>query len=142
MIEQAVVEKIIEKRKEGDLVLLKKLRPDACNHCQGKVLCGVNSNFTFKAVNRSSSALQKGDFVEYLLPEVSVIKLSFLVYSVPLISFLTAVLLFQWFIKGEEILSVLFGLVVMVITFLIIGRIDKIKTKYKDRRLPKIQQKI
>ena len=141
-MEQAVVEKIIEKRKKGDLVLLKKVRPDACHHCQGKVLCGVKSNFTFKAVNRSSSVLKKGDFVEYLLPDISVIKLSFLVYSVPLISFLTVILLFQWVFVSGELLSVLLGLIVMFLTFLIIGWVDKTKIRNRDRRLPIIQQKI
>src|SRR6056297_2783466 len=107
MLEEAVVEKIIKKRENGDVVLLKKLRPDACQHCQGKILCGVKENFTFKAINHSSDSLQAGDLVGYQLPNISVIKLSFLVYSVPLLFFLITILLLNWFFPSHDMITVL-----------------------------------
>ncbi|MDN5359365.1 MAG: sigma-E factor negative regulatory protein RseC [Thermotogaceae bacterium] len=139
MLEQAVVEKIIEKRKSGDLVLLKKLRPDACGHCNGKILCGVKENFTFRAINHSSSVLKEGDLVKYLLPNISVIKLSFMVYSIPLLVFLVIILMFSWLYPNHELFSVLIGVIAMFLSFFLIGWFDR-KNKSSDRRLPKIQE--
>ena len=142
MFEQAVVEKIIKKRKKGDIVLLKKIRPDACHHCHGKIICGVKDNFTFKAVDQSSDNLQEGDLVEYQLPDVSVIKLSFLVYSVPLLFFLITIMLISWFLPNHDMIAVLIGIIVMGLTFLLIGWYDGKTNKDEERRLPKIQEKI
>ncbi len=141
MLEQAVVEKIIEKRINGDIVLLKKIRPDACGHCNGRVLCGVKDNFTFKAINDSSIFLQEGDLVKYVLPNISVIKLSFLVYSIPLVVFLFIILVFSLFYPNHELLSVLLALVAMLLTFFLVGWFDR-KNKNSIHRLPKIQDRI
>src|SRR6056297_609434 len=133
MLEQAVVEKIIEKRINGDIVLLKKIRPDACGHCNSKVLCGVKDNFTFKAINDSSLLLREGDLVKYVLPNISVIKLSFLVYSIPLVVFLFIILVFSLLYPNHELLSVLLGLVAMLLTFFLVGWFDR-KNKNSDHR--------
>lgn len=142
MLEQAVVEKVLEKRKTGDIVLLRKMRPDACHHCNAKILCGVKSNFTFKAINHSSCYLEKGDLVEYLLPNISVIKLSFLVYSVPLLFFLMSILLMNWFFPDNEFFSAFIAIIVMFVAFFLVGWYDRKKINIGERRLPKIQQKI
>lgn len=142
MLEKAIVEKIIEKRDNGDVVLLKKIRPDACGHCNAKILCGVKENFTFKAVNHTAFDLEKDDLVGYLLPDISVIKLSFMVYSIPLLFFLTIILMFAWLYPNHELFSVLIGLTVMFLSFLIIGRYDRKRIRNDDRRLPKIKERV
>ena len=141
MLEQAIVEEIVENRETGDIVLLKKIRPDACHHCNAKILCGVKSNFTFKAINHTSSFLEKGDLVEYQLPNISVIKLSFLVYSVPLLLFLITILLMNLFFPDKEVFSLFIALFVLFVTFFLIGWYDRKKINIGEYRLPKIQQK-
>ncbi|MFW6248657.1 MAG: SoxR reducing system RseC family protein [Bacteroidota bacterium] len=142
MLEEAVVETIIEQRKTGDLVLLKKIREDACHHCNAKILCGVKSNFTFKAINQSSIALKPGDVVKYQLPNISLIKLSFLVYAIPLLSFLFIILLINWAFPNNGYLSAFFALIVMFCTFFVVGWRDAKNTTHREKRLPKIQKKI
>jgi len=107
-----------------------------------EIICGVKDNFTFKAVDQSSDNLQEGDLVEYQLPDVSVIKLSFLVYSVPLLFFLITIMLISWFLPNHDMIAVLIGIIVMGLTFLLIGWYDGKTNKDEERRLPKIQEKI
>ncbi|HPF16056.1 MAG TPA: SoxR reducing system RseC family protein [Thermotogota bacterium] len=142
MLEQAVVEKVLEKSENGTVVLLKKERPDACHHCQTRMLCGIRNDFQFKALNLSSEELKKGDLVEYLLPEVSVIKLSFLVYSVPLIVFLLTISLLFWIFPDKEYLSLSIALLTMIITFFLVGLYDKKKFNLGKKNMPKIQKRI
>ena len=141
-MEQAVVEKILEESKNGMIVLLKKERPDACQHCNAKMLCGIKDDFMFQALNLSSVELKKGDLVEYQLPEVSVIKLSFLVYSVPLIVFLLTVSLSLMIFPDKEYLSLFISLITMMFTFFIVGLYDRKKFSLGNRKLPKIQKRI
>src|SRR6056297_160101 len=142
MLEEAIVEKILEKRQNSEIILLKKVRPDACHDCNAKILCGVKSNFFFKAINQSSTTLQKGDCVEYQLPDISVIKLSFLLYSVPLMVFLLSLLTLLWVFPDREYFSVFVSLVMMLLSFFFIGWYDRKNFIIGERRLPKIQQKI
>jgi positive regulator of sigma E activity len=68
-----------------------------------------------------------------------VIKLSFMVYSIPLLVFLVIILMFSWLYPNHELFSVLIGLIAMFLSFFLIGWFDR-KNKSSDRRLPKIQE--
>jgi len=142
MVETALVEEIIDEKAQKNIVVLKKVRPEACHGCNAKILCGIKNEFEFKALNKSDIKLQKGDLVEFTLPEVSAAKLSFVVYIVPLLVFFATLALVLWINPSAEYLSVFSGLLLMFLTFLFIGFYDKKKLSKTMRLLPTINKKI
>ncbi len=140
MLEKAVVERILEKRNNEELVLLKKTRPDACHHCTAKVICGVNSEFFFKALNNNCANLKEGDLVEYQLPNVSIVRLSFILYSVPLLFFLLSVFLLMWIFPEKELFSLMIALLMMLISFFGVGLYDRKRFNTREDKLPKVQK--
>lgn len=142
MVETALVEKTLVEKGPKNVVVLKKVRPEACHGCNAKILCGAKTEFRFKALNKADIKLQIGDMVEYTLPEVSAAKLSFFVYIVPLLVFFATLSLILWISPGAEYLSVIVGLLLMFLTFLVIGFYDKNKLSKTMLLLPTINKKI
>ncbi|MDY6894187.1 MAG: SoxR reducing system RseC family protein, partial [Thermotogota bacterium] len=73
------------------------------------------------------------------LPEVPVVKLSFLAYGIPLIVFLSIISIL-YTLSFSDIFSFLAGILGMGITYFLIHQYDS--KKLKDRYLPVILQKL
>jgi sigma-E factor negative regulatory protein RseC len=141
MKETAIVETIEVKGKKSDFIL-KKIRPEACHSCNSKVLCGVKNEFCFKAVNISGEALKKGDIVEFSLPEISVSRIAFLVYGVPLIIFLIVLFFMIGILNTNEYIAVSVSLAALFGTYFITAVYDKKIFRKSEAALPKIIKKI
>jgi sigma-E factor negative regulatory protein RseC len=141
MIETAIVEDIISKDNDGKVVL-KKIRPEACHNCSSKVLCGVKNEFCFRAVNRTEQPLKIGDVVEFSLPEISVSKLAFMVYGIPLIIFLFILFIMVGIFHVNEYVAVGRSLAALFGTYILTAIYDKKVFGNSEAALPKIVKKI
>jgi len=141
MKEIAMVEALQPTEKSG-LVLLKKVRPEACHSCSSRVLCGVKNEFSFKALNEIDEPLCVGDLVEFSLPQISVSKIAFLVYGIPLIIFLGVLFLMAGVLKTNEYVAVLISLASLFGTYVATAFYDKKVFRNSEAALPKIIRKI
>ncbi|HOO33730.1 MAG TPA: SoxR reducing system RseC family protein [Thermotogota bacterium] len=141
MKETAIVEVVNQNDKKSDIIL-KKIRPEACQHCNSRVLCGVKNEFSFKALNASGEKLNEGDIVEFSLPEISVSRISFIVYGIPLIIFLSILLFLLIPMKVNEYTAVAVSLVALFATYIATAIYDKKIFRKSEAALPKIIRKI
>lgn len=128
--------------KDKNYIYLQTTRTQECESCSmygGCSMLGGSNELKLKAKKIDRFEVNKGDKVVVELPNVPVVKLSFLAYGLPLIVFLTIVILF-YSMNFSDILSFIFGVLGMVVTYLTVNIYDK--KKLKDRYLPEIVQKI
>ncbi|MDY6894935.1 MAG: SoxR reducing system RseC family protein, partial [Thermotogota bacterium] len=80
--------------KDESYVYLRTTRTQECESCAmkgGCTLLGGSNELNLKAKNTEKVDVKKGDKVVVELPEVPVVKLSFLAYGIPLIVFLSII---------------------------------------------------
>jgi sigma-E factor negative regulatory protein RseC len=126
---------------DDEYIYLKTLRTEACNSCSvrsGCYILGGSNELKLKAKRIENIDFQIGDKVIVELPNVPVVKLSFLAYGLPLITFLTIVIIL-YLLNFSDLMSFLIGLAGTCITYLFVKFYDnkKIQNKY----LPTIIEK-
>ncbi|PNR94064.1 hypothetical protein HWHPT5561_07290 [Petrotoga sp. HWH.PT.55.6.1] len=128
--------------KDESYVYLRTTRTQECESCAmkgGCTLLGGANELNLKAKNTEKVDVKKGDKVVVELPEVPVVKLSFLAYGIPLIVFLSIVSIL-YTLGFSDIFSFLAGILGLGITYFLIHQYDRIKLK--DRYLPVILQQL
>jgi sigma-E factor negative regulatory protein RseC len=128
--------------KDESYVYLRTTRTQECESCAmkgGCTLLGGSNELNLKAKNTEKVDVKKGDKVVVELPEVPVVKLSFLAYGIPLIVFLSIISIL-YTLSFSDIFSFLAGILGMGITYFLIHQYDR--KKLKDRYLPVILQKL
>ncbi|MDN5343800.1 SoxR reducing system RseC family protein [Oceanotoga sp. DSM 15011] len=125
---------------DSNYVYLNTNRAGECSECSLHGACNITGtpDLKLRALKNKSVNLKEGDIVLVELPKVSVSKLSFLVYGIPLIIFMAISIILN-IIGFSDILSFLIGFSTMLLTYVIIGIYDK--KKLKDKYLPKIIEK-
>lgn len=112
--------------KENDTVWVQTQSKTGCSSCQVNTVCGsgiVSKAFSHKVFitplkNRLNANID--DEVEVGIPEDLVVRASFMVYLVPLISMIIALLVWQfWLANPSELSSILAAVVGLAIGFVI-----------------------
>lgn len=125
---------------DNKYVYLITQRAGTCSSCGLKGACNLTGtpDMRIKALRKKDLVLSKGDFVLVKLPDVSISKLSFIVYGIPLLVFIfITIIMYQ--LNFGDIYSFLGGFLSMIFCFLIIGIYDK--KHLKDKYLPEILKK-
>jgi sigma-E factor negative regulatory protein RseC len=120
--------------------VIKVQRSAACDKCSSNGSCERTSNDVFVEVDNDMNA-KEGDLVELSMPEGALLKISFLVYFLPIISLLLGAFLGKALADSLKTsptaLSVSGGLLFMGIEFYYLIRRSK-SAKYRDRYRPRI----
>lgn len=128
--EQGIVIKV-----EKDFAWVKMQRKSSCGHCSAKEGCSTKAiedifkkEIEVRAINQSN--VQVGDRVIVGLEEGALLKSSFTVYLIPLLSMLAATIFYETFAKkaflpSHEILTVLAGLIGLAGGLFVIKHIAK-----------------
>ncbi|HOB16353.1 MAG TPA: SoxR reducing system RseC family protein [Defluviitoga sp.] len=127
---------------DNDYIYLKTLRTEACGSCSIRNSCnilGSSNELKLKAKKTDNlNNINIGDKVVVELPNVPVVKLSFIAYGLPLIVFLASVILF-YLLGFSDLNSFLIGLLCTCFIYIFIRIYDK--KKIKNKYLPTIIEK-
>ncbi len=86
-----VKEQGIIKQIKGKKAVIRIQQTSACAHCRSKASCDVSKREMFIEVANNLGA-KEGDLVELSVPEGTVLKLSFLIYIMPIIALIIGAL--------------------------------------------------
>jgi len=125
-----------------ETVILKKVRPEACGHCHARAVCGVKKEFEFHAVNNTGESVSEGEKVWIELPDISLSKISFLVYGFPVIVLVATLLLAVEVFSFSELPALLMAAVFFFLSFLVLRSYDKRVVSKKKEYRPKVLRKI
>ncbi|WGS64479.1 SoxR reducing system RseC family protein [Marinitoga aeolica] len=131
MREVFVVNTIDEKR-----VNLISTRSSSCESCALSGACNLTGSNSERIMGIEKEQFKKipeiGDYVIVEIPDFSVSKISFIIYGFPLLSFLIT-LLIAYSITGKDMISFLYGLLGLGISYGVIAYLDRtvFKKKYK-----------
>jgi sigma-E factor negative regulatory protein RseC len=111
---------------------------DQCEECTAKVYCKPGSANERSLTAKDPFGVKMGDKVRVSIRGNQILKVSFLVYGIPLLLILAGLFVgMQFFQSNKEILSSLSALILVSIYISIILLIDK-KRKHETRTYPEI----
>jgi len=105
---------------DENTVELKFSRSSFCNHCASRETCNLlesSKDLIVKASKPKKLDLKIGDMVVVEHEDFSVSKLSFLVYGIPLVVFISTLTIFTVIFKSETY-GFLSGIIALVLSFL------------------------
>lgn len=111
-------------------------RSSSCESCAISGACNLTGSNSERIMRIEKNQFKKmpniGDYVIVEIPDFSVSKISFIIYGFPLLSFLIA-LLIAYSITGKDMISFLYGLLGLGISYGVIAYLDRtiFKKKYK-----------
>lgn len=127
-------------------IYLLTTRSKECATCSmngGCNILGGSNELKVRAKKTNDTKFEKGDKVLVELPNVPIAKLSFLAYGIPLIVFISIVVLFS-FLNFSDIISFSLGIIGLISTYFFINLYDKkrLKDKYLPTIISKVQKKV
>ncbi|UMZ73572.1 SoxR reducing system RseC family protein [Natranaerofaba carboxydovora] len=127
----------------GNEALVEIMDHSSCSGCGG---CGASNNNKDNTIwTKNYQDANVRDFVQIELTEKTLLKVSALVYIVPVISLLIGLIIGHYYADAnnlpENLVGLISGLLLMSISFLVINIIDR-KTKDSSKLKPKITRKI
>jgi len=134
-------EKMLVVSLQDEIATLKKVDDESsCEDCPMSVVCKRNEEeATIKAfVNHVE--VKPGDIVLVKTPKAFVTKLSFFVYTLPLIIFITTVLIFKKLSFSDEA-SFLYSMIFLAIYYFILRLVDKKLTSKFTPKIIKVVEK-
>ncbi len=120
-------------RVEGDEVVLEPLELGKCETCPFNSACGVDPEKSRITV-KTDLKLVPGDVVEVKTPKAVATRLSFFVYTLPLLIFITLLVTFKSLGFSDE-LSFVFSIIPVAIYYVFLRGLDK---KLAEKYRPKI----
>ncbi|MFO7785139.1 MAG: SoxR reducing system RseC family protein [Thermodesulfobacteriota bacterium] len=137
--EKGVVEKVSS---QTAVVLVE--RSSACGHCKSQGACEVLSGRTMRIEVANELGAKEGDHVEITVPAASVLKLSFLVYLVPIAALVAGAYVGDLWAEGKgadpTLYAVTAGILAMIGTFLLIKRFDQAASQPSSEHRPRMSR--
>lgn len=135
LTEEGVIEKIVRQK-----AVIRIQKSSACAHCDSRGACQVISDKEMLIEIANDLQAKVGDHVEFSLKESSLVKLSLLVFFLPIVALVVGAyaggLLADFFNIESTLPSILGGALAMGITFLALRRLErtaKDKAEYHPR---------
>ena len=132
---------IIEKTMDGKAIV-RVWQRSACAGCGSRGSCEISNKETHIEVLNEIRA-ETGDYVELTIPEGAVLKLSLLVYCLPIIGLIIGAFLgdavSNHLLIGSPSLSILGGAIFMGATFFFLRRLDR-KSDQNKKYQPRINR--
>lgn len=130
----------IVKELKRDTVLLEKARTQACSSCGSKNSCSVSQGdkiVTIQAL-RNDIEVEPGDTVEIETGKLSATRVAMIVYGIPLVVFLTVLIVINTFLKSEG-LAVGLAFASVAVVYGIISIYDR---RNRQKLMPRIIRKV
>ncbi|MFN3534838.1 MAG: SoxR reducing system RseC family protein [Desulfatiglandales bacterium] len=127
---------------KGDNALVLVDQGKRCETCDAKGSCSLGARGSFELEVRVVPGLMEGQVVELIIPSGDLLKLSFLVYFVPILSFVSATTLAYYLLPENwdtGLLSLLVGLVCLFLTYIPLRRLDR-RARATQRFTPQISR--
>lgn len=138
MYKEELYEEGIVKESHDGIAEIVIAKSDQCEECTAKLYCKPGSSNERSLTVSDPFGVHPGDKVRVSINGNQILKVSFLIYGVPLILILTGLFLgMQFFEKNKELFSSLTALGLVSVYILIIFFIDK-KRSREIRSYPKI----
>lgn len=122
MVEEGVVSEV----KDGKLIVSIKRHP-ACGTCKA---CSMAEDKEMRLEFENTIGAQKGDRVNIELDDFVIVRGAFLFYILPLLGLIFGIFIGGLLTKGidfmlpDEVIAALFGIIIMIITYIAIGKFN------------------
>jgi len=124
MTEEGVVEKASPRK-----AIVRVVRNSACEHCRSRGVCETLSEKDMRVEVANDIGAVEGDRVELSVPAASVLKLSFLVYMIPVAALVAGAYAGDLWARGRDmdpaLAALTAGVVAMAGSFLFLKRLDR-----------------
>ncbi len=134
---------VVEKASPQTAVVLVE-RSSACDHCKSQGACEVLSGRTMRIEVANELGAKEGDRVEISIPAASVLKLSFLVYLVPIVALVAGAYAGNLWAEGKEadptLYAVTIGVLAMFGSFLLIKNFDQAASQQSSEYRPRMSR--
>lgn len=134
---------VVEKASAHEAVVLVE-RSSACEQCRSRGACEVLSGRTMRVEIENELGAKEGDRVEISLPAASVLKVSFLVYLVPVAALVAGAYLGNTWAEGRMTdptpYAVAAGVLAMIGSFLLLRRLERSASQSSSSYRPRISR--
>lgn len=134
---------VVEKASPQTAVVLVE-RSSACDHCKSQGACEVLSGRTMRIEVANELGAKEGDRVEITIPAASVLKLSFLVYLVPVIALVAGAYAGNLWAEGKgadpTLYAVAAGVMAMIGSFLLIRSFEQSASQPSSEYRPQMSR--
>ncbi|MCF8062768.1 MAG: SoxR reducing system RseC family protein [Deltaproteobacteria bacterium] len=134
---------VVEKASPETAVVLVE-RSSACEQCRSKGACEMLSGRTMRVEVTNELGAEEGDRVEISLPAASVMKLSFLVYLVPVAALVAGAYLGSLWVEDSvedpTLYAVAAGILAMIGAFLLVRRFERSASRPSSEYLPRMSR--
>ena len=118
---------------ENGEAILEPLELEGCASCAFNSVCNVDPDKQKVRVSVDGKDVRMGDVVEVKTPKAVATKLSFVVYTVPLLIFISLLVVFKAFGYSDE-MSFILSIIPVGIYYVFLRKLDrKIASKYKPK---------
>ena len=133
----------VEKASPETAVVLVE-RSSACEQCRSRGACEMLSGRTMRVEVANELGAEEGDRVEISLPAASFLKLSFLVYLVPVAALVAGAYLGDLWVEGTvedpTLYALSAGILAMLRSFLIVRRFERNASRPSSVYLPRMSR--
>lgn len=120
-------------RVENDEAILEPLELEGCASCIFNSVCNVDPDKQKIRVSIEGKDIRIGDVVEVKTPRAVATRLSFVVYTIPLLIFISLLVIFKALGYSDE-LSFVLSIIPVGIYYIFLRKLDKkIASRYKPR---------
>lgn len=134
---------VVERASSQTAVVLVE-RSSSCNQCRSKGACEVLSGKTMRIEIENELGAREGDRVEITVPAVSVLKLSFLVYLVPIAALVAGAYAGNLWAENRELEPTLYavagGVLAMIASFVVVKRFDRTASEVSSEHRPRMSR--
>jgi len=134
---------VVEKASPEIAVVLVE-RSSACEQCRSRGACEMLSGRTMRVEVANELGAEEGDRVEISLPAASVLKLSFLVYLVPVAALVAGAYVGNLWVEGTvedpTPYALAAGVLAMVGAFLLVRRFERSASRPSSDYLPRMSR--
>jgi len=134
---------VVEKASPETAVVLVE-RSSACEHCRSRGACETFSGRTMRVEVENELGAAEGDRVEISVPAASVLKLSFLVYLVPVAALVAGAYVGELWAEGvvedPTPYALVAGVLAMVGAFLLVRRFERSASRPSSDYLPRMSR--
>ncbi|MCD6450422.1 MAG: SoxR reducing system RseC family protein [Thermotogaceae bacterium] len=134
-------EKMMVVTVNNDIAILKKIDNEgSCENCAMALLCKRNEEEATIKASTNQIEVKPGDIVLVKTPRASITKVSFFIYTLPLLIFIASILIFKKCSFSDEA-SFLYSLIFLGIYYFILKLLDKKLTKKFAPKVVKVLNK-
>lgn len=138
MYNEELIEEGIVKESNNGIATIVIFKSDYCEECTAKLYCKPGNSKERSLIVTDTIGVNPGDKVRVAIKGSEILKISFLIYGIPLILLMIGLIIgMQIFQSNKELFSTIISIVLVLCYIFIVLFVDK-KRKNRTRSYPKI----